>query len=696
MGTSPLPINQKPYYNSDSIANSIAADDMYDCYLEPVPDVGLVTRRRPGLKLFGDLGTGAPGDGLFWREAAKTLIGVSNGEVFNINSDGVATKLTGEAPITGAPVVFADGQDTGGKPWLYMASGKLIYTTDGITTVFPRYVGQVVATANPTGYATVYGNSWAMSATTGPDSNKAYIVEFTNNNPNDYSNLTANVVGFDILDTALTEMVYLPLANGVVKTTEYFKSITSITPSGSIGTVGDPAWYSVTPVTGSTWGLTRHNPPDTYAYKVTILNNSTTDMSAKTVTLTGTDLNGTTLTEVIALPIGSDTVKSTQFFMTLVTAVPSASIGSDTVSIGFDTLESMDIGWSDQSVENTSSNVPVASHVAFLKGVFLANNINTNQFLFTDTSPYTSLVDNAFWGSSDNPMTCDAKGNTLSALMVAWQEVYAWGSEGLEIWQYDGVTPLSPIPGAFSEGGIEAPYSLVIADNTVFALCVIAGARVVIKLQGRAPVVCSDAIGRVLAEMSDVSDAIGDLISVGGIAIYLLNFPSAGQTWAYDYKNDVWSRWGYWQDGEHSQFIGRHAVFAKPWNKHLIMSRVDGKIYELDRNTFDDAGNAMVSFRRTGWLNHGTYNRKVCDQFYLKCKAGLSDIATLLLRWRDEGKEEWSNYVEVKLSPVGVRDFLAKMNRMGMYRSRQYEFRLTDNTDLVLVGVDVEMRGLSS
>jgi hypothetical protein len=293
-------------------------------------------------------------------------------------------------------------------------------------------------------------------------------------------------------------------------------------------------------------------------------------------------------------------------------------------------------------------------------------------------------------------LTCDAKGDLLSSLHVAWQEVYAWGQQGLEIWQNDGVTPYSPIPGAFSECGIEAVYSVVMADNTVFALCVVAGSRVVVKLQGRAPAVVSDPIGRVLADMDVVSDAIGDLVNVGGLSLYVLNFPTANQTWVYDYKNDVWSRWGYWNDTQHDNFIGQHVCFVKRWNKHLCMSRLDGKIYELRRDVYTDSTNPMVSFRRTGWLNHGTFNRKICDQFYIKCKAGTSDNATLMVRWRDEGREEWGNYMEVSLSPIGVRDFLAKINRMGMYRSRQYEFRFTDNADLVLCGVDVELRLLSS
>lgn len=481
MGTTPLPINERPYYNTDQIANSIAADDMMDCILEPVPDVGFVTRRRPGLKPFTDLATGTPGDGLFFWESANKVIAVSGGKVFEVKQDGTSVQLAGMLPIAGTTAIFADGQKMDGTPWLYIATGNLIYTTDGITCKAP-----------------------------------------------------------------------------------------------------------------------------------------------------------------------------------------------------------------------TDPNTPKATHVAWINSRFVANNTNTNQFLFTDTDPATGLIESDYWSATDNPLTCEAKGDKLSALFTAWQEIYLPGTEGWEVWQDDGVTPFAPLQGAFAEMGIEAVYSFQRADNTIFALCVIDGKRSVIKLFGRAPTVVSEPIARILSEMPDVSDAIGDLIGVGGLAFYVITFPSADQTWAYDYKNDTWVRWGYFQQGEHHRFIGQHACFVKTWNKHLIMSRVDGHIYELDRNIFNDAGNAMVAYRRTGWINNGTYNRKICDQFYVKCKAGESDTATLMVRWRAEGNQEWGNWFEINLSPVGNRDFLSKNNRFGMYRSRQYEFRLSDNVDLVLVGVDTEIRTLSS
>lgn len=472
-----LPLNQAPYYNTDQIANSIASNDMFDTYLEPVPDLGFVTRRRPGLIDFCDLATDEPGQGgIFW-EAAGKVIAVSGGRVFQLFQDGTFTELTGTQCYPTTPVIFAQGQKIDGTPWLYMATGKLNYTTDGLVVVDP-----------------------------------------------------------------------------------------------------------------------------------------------------------------------------------------------------------------------TDPNTPKSTHVGYINAKFVGNVPNTNQFLFTDVNPATDLLENDFWSSVDNPVTCETKGDNLAALYTAFEEILAWGTEGLQVFQDDGATPFVNIQGAFAEAGIEAVYSICKADNSIFALCVIDGKRCVIRMYGRTPQVVSEPIARVLADMVKVSDAIGSIISVGGLALYMLQFPEAQQTWVYDYKNQTWCRWGYWNEltGEHDNFIGQHSFFVKPWNKHLIMSRIDGKIYELSRDAFDDAGNTLVSFRRTGWIDHGNaWKRKRSDQFYIKCKAKErieGQDVSLMLRWRDNGNPVFSPWMVLPLNPDYQGDCLIKLNRFGMYRSRQYEFRLTDAVDLVLVG----------
>lgn len=114
--------------------------------------------------------------------------------------------------------------------------------------------------------------------------------------------------------------------------------------------------------TGATWTLTATTAADDLAHPVAIRNDSVTDHSAKTAILTGTDANGNVLTETLNLPGTSATVTSTKMFLTLTSVVPSATIGADT----------MDIGWSAVAqspwVKLNYQTSPFSAGVAVTKG----------------------------------------------------------------------------------------------------------------------------------------------------------------------------------------------------------------------------------------------------------------------------------------------------------------------------------------
>lgn len=93
-------------------------------------------------------------------------------------------------------------------------------------------------------------------------------------------------------------------------------------------------------VTAASWPLTTTTPNDGLAHKVTIRNDAATDHSGKTAVLTGTDAEDRPQTETMSLPAGTATTTSSKYYKTLSTVVPSATIGGDT----------MDIGWSDVCV----------------------------------------------------------------------------------------------------------------------------------------------------------------------------------------------------------------------------------------------------------------------------------------------------------------------------------------------------------
>ena len=97
--------------------------------------------------------------------------------------------------------------------------------------------------------------------------------------------------------------------------------------------------------TGSTWTLTANDAGDMVtvnngttvpmAHLITIKGDAATDHSAKTAVITGTGPNGEVQTETVNLPNGTATVTSTKYFRSVQTVVPSATIGGDTMDIGW-------------------------------------------------------------------------------------------------------------------------------------------------------------------------------------------------------------------------------------------------------------------------------------------------------------------------------------------------------------------------
>jgi len=214
------------------------------------------------------------------------------------------------------------------------------------------------------------------------------------------------------------------------------------------------------------------------------------------------------------------------------------------------------------------------------------------------------------------------------------------------------------------------------------------GRREIIEMVSRQVQPIGGDISKPLNEMITVDDAIGMFVTAQGMEFYVISFPTEGVTWAYDTKHGYWSRWNLWStaQGQYDRFIGITAAYAKKWGKTLMQSRLDGKLYEVDRTFYTDAGNIIRAARRTGWIDWDTYfKRKRSNQLFIKMKTGQSNGSPkMLMRWRSDGRKEWSNAMDLPMYPEGQQDFLAKLNRFGIYRARQYEFILSDAADMAL------------
>lgn len=332
--------------------------------------------------------------------------------------------------------------------------------------------------------------------------------------------------------------------------------------------------------------------------------------------------------------------------------------------------------------------------VTFANVRFYATN-GGQDFWITDTNPSTGYLDVHYWSGTGNPWRAALRSDNLSAVVAMRDEIAMVGERSIEYWQEDGSNPISPLIGATTEAGALAAHTVKITENTLYFLADVGGKRAVIKLDDRSPYILSDPIDRMLQEMTVVEDAIANLVFVGGLNFYVIYFPTEAKTWAYDIKEGIWSEWGQWDTATatHQPLKIVGTCFAKTWGKYLLMGD-DGKIYTFSRNVFQDAGTTIRTLVRTGWLNHGTNKRKRSNALFLRVKAYSATAGSLLYRFRDDGRPEWSSHIEVPLGSESQEQHINVMRRGGIYRSRQYEFQVTDNIDLALVSLGEDVTSL--
>jgi hypothetical protein len=331
----------------------------------------------------------------------------------------------------------------------------------------------------------------------------------------------------------------------------------------------------------------------------------------------------------------------------------------------------------------SDANAPTtATHLSVFDTYLLANEPTAQKVHFSEVGTPES------WGAEF--FVAEERSDNVVAISHGWGEVACFGTQTVENFYDDGVTPFVPIAGASIETGVSARYSIKLIDNSWFILN---EERRLVRIIGRQPQVKSIPVDRIISGLSTVADAIGDHLTVGGRTFYVLTFPAANKTLVYDYARDEWAgEWGYWENNEYGRWRGNCCLYIPKWNKHLVGDYENGKIYEISPDVYQDDGNIIRSMWRTGNIDHGTSMKKRSLELRIRARRGLGDInsvaPTLMIRWRDDGNKAWGNTRNLNMGLAGDTEFYIRLHRLGAYRSRQYEISCTDNIPIGIVSVE--------
>jgi hypothetical protein len=323
--------------------------------------------------------------------------------------------------------------------------------------------------------------------------------------------------------------------------------------------------------------------------------------------------------------------------------------------------------------------------LADLNGLLLSLPMNSIHF---------NWVDNTLIWDALNFATNEVKAGNIRGMVSGWDEVLLFNGTTIEFWMHSGAQISSTAVIDFMrkdntsvEQGLGAIWSLLPVDNTWFFINTL---RKLVRLKGRTPEIISTPIDKILQYGEGIDGMKADHVNVGGKALYLMQFPDSGKTLVYDYQNNDWSQWGLWNKvrNEYTPWVGNCVTYIPDWNIHAVGSRLDSKIYKMSDNYFDDAGTPIRTVRRTGWIDHDTSVRKRCNKLTFKFKRGSQatyNKAYAVLRWRDDGSEQWREPRILDLGARGESEFLLDEWHLGIYRSRQYEIDMSDSANFILV-----------
>lgn len=352
--------------------------------------------------------------------------------------------------------------------------------------------------------------------------------------------------------------------------------------------------------------------------------------------------------------------------------------------------------------EITDPDFPGASTVGFVDGYFVFNQPNSQRLWVTSLYDGT-MVDPLDFASAEGAP------DDIVAVNVDHREIWVFGTNSIEVW-YDAGTspfPLQRIQGAFNELGCLAPFSVAKLDNSLFWLGNDArGYGMVYRANGyNGARVSTHAIEYAIQSYGDVSDAIAYTYQQEGHSFYVLTFPTANKTWVYDVSTGAWHERASFDNG----YLIRHRSNCQMnfQSQTVVGDYLNGNIYALDLNTYDDNGAIQKWIRSWRALPSGANNLKRTAQHSLQldCESGVGinsgqgSDPQVMLRWSDDGGHTWSNEHWTSMGKIGQYFRRAIWRRLGMttkLRDRVYEVSGTDPVKVVIMGAELILNGTNA
>ncbi len=293
----------------------------------------------------------------------------------------------------------------------------------------------------------------------------------------------------------------------------------------------------------------------------------------------------------------------------------------------------------------------------------------------------TNLDDMTTITSTDFTSADALTGNVVGAISDH-RELWIFGESFTEIYQNTGNASFPFERATMIERGCQAVGSIAKAENTVFWL---ADDGTVRAARGYEPqIISTTQVEGLIDGATSRTSARSFVYHQSGHTFYVLSFYDL--TVVYDINTGLWHERV--STGMDRWRVGSYAFFT---GKHLVGDVINGQVYSLDLDTYDDDGDAIIREMRLPPLN-GQGRRVFVDELYLDFDGG-TGLATgqgsdpqAMLDWTTDGGHSWSNELWETIGAVGEYGRRVTWRRLGAEYERTFRIRVSDPVKTVIKG----------
>jgi hypothetical protein len=236
---------------------------------------------------------------------------------------------------------------------------------------------------------------------------------------------------------------------------------------------------------------------------------------------------------------------------------------------------------------------------AHLDGYFLALDADTSTLYISD------LLDGTVWDGTQFAQR-SARPDPWISMAVLDRYIWLLGEETSEIWYNAGTFPFpfALHPSGLVPFGCGAPFSpaVVNGDTLIWFMASADGNGQIVGGSGFRPSVLSSlSLSVAFGSYTQTSDAIGDTYQDLGHTFYLLTFPAAQKTVAYDATTTMqlpqamrWAERGTWIAESMMYDAARPLFHSFAFGQHLMLDRASGTIYRQSASLGLDVGGRPI------------------------------------------------------------------------------------------------------